>query len=162
MVDLKLIRQLVRIMNNGGVSEIEIDDEKEGLSLRLRRDAEPASGGSAPIVHMMSPAAGAPAGPAALSAGGDEGASAPAGPPPGTVQITSPMVGTFYRSPSPESDSFVDVGSKVDDESVVCIVEAMKVMNEIKAEVTGEVIEILVENGEPVEFGQPLLLVKKN
>ena len=161
MVDLKLIRQLVRIMNNGGVSELEIDDEKEGLSVRLRRDSE-VSAGSGPIVHMMPSAVPAQAAPLAM--GGESapaGSAAPSGPPPGTVQITSPMVGTFYRTPSPEAPPFVDVGSRVDEESVVCIVEAMKVMNEIQAEVTGEVIEILVENGEPVEFGQPLLLVKK-
>lgn len=162
MVDLKLIRQLVRIMNNGGVSEIEIDDEKEGLSLRLRRDAEPSAAGAAPIVQMVSPAAGAPVAAAPAAGHAPAGAGdAPSGPPPGTVQITSPMVGTFYRSPSPDADAFVDVGSRIDDESVVCIVEAMKVMNEIKAEVSGEIVEILVENGEPVEFGQPLLLVKK-
>jgi len=162
MVDLKLIRQLVRIMNNGGVSELEIDDEKEGLSVRLRRESEASAAGSGPIVHMMPSAVPAQAAP--LPMGGESapaGSAAPSGPPPGTVQITSPMVGTFYRTPSPEAPAFVDVGSRVDEETVVCIVEAMKVMNEIQAEVTGEVIEILVENGEPVEFGQPLLLVKK-
>lgn len=161
MVDLKLIRQLVRIMNNGGVSELEIDDEKEGISVRLRRESEtPAGAGQ--IVHMMPSAMQAPAPQLPLGhapAGGEAPAS---GPPPGTVQITSPMVGTFYRTPSPDSDPFVDVGSRVDAETVVCIVEAMKVMNEIMAEVSGEVLEILVENGEPVEFGQPLLLVKKS
>jgi len=159
MVDLKLIRQLVRIMNNGGVSELEIDDEKEGLSVRLRRDSE--GSGAAQVVHVL-PGAGAPAAPLAMpGAGAAAEPAADAGPPPGTVQVVSPMVGTFYRSPSPDADVFADVGTKVDAEDVVCIVEAMKVMNEIKAEVSGEVIEILVENGEPVEFGQPLLLVKK-
>lgn len=161
MVDLKLIRQLVRIMNNGGVSELEIDDEKEGISLRLRRDSDTPAAGSGPIVHMMPSAVSAPAAPLAGGAAPAPAVAAPSGPPPGTVQITSPMVGTFYRTPSPESPPFVDVGSRVDEETVVCIVEAMKVMNEIQAEVTGEVLEILVENGEPVEFGQPLMLVKK-
>jgi acetyl-CoA carboxylase biotin carboxyl carrier protein len=162
MVDLKLIRQLVRIMNNGGVSELEVEDTKEGLSLRLRRDSDAPPAGSGPIVHMMPSAVAAPAAPLAMGAApASGGAGAPAGLPPGTVQITSPMVGTFYRTPSPEAAPFVDVGSRVDEETVVCIVEAMKVMNEIQAEVSGEVIEILVENGEPVEFGQPLLLVKK-
>ncbi|MCA8979225.1 MAG: acetyl-CoA carboxylase biotin carboxyl carrier protein [Planctomycetes bacterium] len=161
MVDLKLIRQLVRIMNNGGVSELEIDDEKEGISLRLRRDSDAPVAGGAPIVHMMPSAVPAQAAPLAVGAAPAAPAEAPSGPPPGTVQITSPMVGTFYRTPSPESPPFVDVGSRVDAETVVCIVEAMKVMNEIQAEVTGEVVQILVENGEPVEFGQPLMLVKK-
>ncbi|MEM7014754.1 MAG: acetyl-CoA carboxylase biotin carboxyl carrier protein, partial [Verrucomicrobiota bacterium] len=74
--------------------------------------------------------------------------------------ITSPLVGTFYRSPSPEASSFVEVGSHIDVDQVLCIVEAMKVMNEIKSDVAGEVLEVLVENGEPVEYGQPLFLVK--
>lgn len=161
MVDLKLIRQLVRIMNNGGVSELEIEDEKEGISLRLRRDSDVPAAGSGAIVHMMPSAVPAQSAPLGVGAAPAQAAAAPSGPPPGTVQITSPMVGTFYRTPSPESPPFIDVGSRVDEETVVCIVEAMKVMNEIHAEVKGEVIEILVENGEPVEFGQPLMLVKK-
>ena len=77
------------------------------------------------------------------------------------VQIVSPMVGTFYRKPSPESDPYVDVGSNVTEESIVCIVEAMKLFNEIEAEVTGEIVEILVGDGELVEFGQPLFNVRK-
>ena len=80
--------------------------------------------------------------------------------PSGVVEIHSPMVGTFYRSPSPEAEPFVGVGSAVEEETVICIIEAMKVMNEIKAECTGQVVEILVENGEPVEYGQPVFLVK--
>ena len=79
--------------------------------------------------------------------------------PPGTVEFTSPMVGTFYRASSPDSAPFAEVGSKVTSESVLCIVEAMKVMNEIKAETTGTVLEILAQNGEPVEFGQPLFVI---
>lgn len=78
----------------------------------------------------------------------------------GYVEVTSPIVGTFYRSPSPESDPYVNVGSEVHDESVVCIVEAMKVMNEIHAETSGIIREILVENATPVQFGQPLFLVE--
>ena len=82
------------------------------------------------------------------------------GHPPGTQPFPSPMVGTFYRSPSPDADPFVQVGSKVNDESVICIIEAMKVMPELKSDLRGEVVEILVDNGEPVEFGQPLFLIK--
>jgi acetyl-CoA carboxylase biotin carboxyl carrier protein len=77
------------------------------------------------------------------------------------VAIESPMIGTFYSAPSPDSEPFSRVGKRVDEESVVCIIEAMKVLNEIKAELRGEIVEILVENGDPVEFGQPLFLVKK-
>jgi acetyl-CoA carboxylase biotin carboxyl carrier protein len=78
----------------------------------------------------------------------------------GEIDIKSPMIGTFYRSPSPESASYVDVGSEVNPETVVSIIEAMKVMNEIKAEVKGVVTQVLVENGKPVEFGQPLFKVR--
>jgi acetyl-CoA carboxylase biotin carboxyl carrier protein len=78
----------------------------------------------------------------------------------GLVEITSPMVGTFYRATSPDADPFASKGTVLDDDLTICIIEAMKVMNEIKAERTGEIVDILVENGEPVEFGQPLFLVK--
>jgi len=88
-------------------------------------------------------------------------AGAPEGPPPGTEVFKSPIVGTFYRSPSPEAESFVEPGKAFAEDSVLCIIEAMKVMNEIRAEFRGEVVEVLAENGEPVEFGQPLFLVKR-
>jgi acetyl-CoA carboxylase biotin carboxyl carrier protein len=94
-----------------------------------------------------------------LSGRGDEGDDAPSRAA-GVEEVTSPMVGSFFRASSPESDPFVSVGATVGDESVVCIIEAMKVMNEIHAEMSGEVVEILVEDGEPVEFGQPLFLIK--
>jgi acetyl-CoA carboxylase biotin carboxyl carrier protein len=91
---------------------------------------------------------------APASAAAAEPAAAPAGRP-----FLSPMVGTFYRASSPEAEPFVSVGSEVKAETVLCIIEAMKVMNEIKAETTGRILEVLVENGEPVEFGQPLFLL---
>src|SRR5690625_2505305 len=78
------------------------------------------------------------------------------------VEITSPMVGTFYRKPSPESDNYVDIGDKIDESTIVCIVEAMKLFNEIEAEVAGEIVAVLVEDGELVEYGQPLFKVKTN
>ena len=162
MVDLKLIRQLVRLMKNGGINDLEIDDKESGLILKLSRgsgESRPMAPAAPPVVQLMGagPGVAAPAAPAPI-AGGE--IAEEAGLPPGTEQIVSPMVGTFYRSPSPDAEPFVEVGSKVDQDSVVCIVEAMKVMNEIKAEVAGEVVEILVKNGEAVEYGQPLLLVR--
>jgi acetyl-CoA carboxylase biotin carboxyl carrier protein len=81
---------------------------------------------------------------------------------PGISFVKSPMVGTFYRAPSPESKPFVDVGSKIEDNSLVCIIEAMKIMNEIQAETKGTVVEILVENGQPVEYGQRLFKLRQN
>ncbi|MFO0982116.1 MAG: acetyl-CoA carboxylase biotin carboxyl carrier protein [Planctomycetota bacterium] len=100
---------------------------------------------------------------AAPSAGGEQPRPAPGRPSahPTWRSSVSPMVGTFYRAPNPEAKSYVAEGDRVDENSVLCIIEAMKVMNEIKAEMRGQVVDILVENGEAVEFGQPLFLIKK-
>lgn len=165
MLDPKLIRRLARIMSGEGLTELEIDDKDAGLKMTLKR-GELTSGASAPPLLQVLP--GGVPGPAAVpaqapAAAPPGGAAAPEGElPPGTVMIESPMVGTFYRSPSPESDPFTEVGSRVDADSAVCIIEAMKVMNEIKAELRGVITEVLVNDGEPVEFGQPLFLVKKD
>lgn len=158
-MDLNLLRKLVRLMERGELAELDISDDKAGLKVHLRRFEEQSA--AAPTVQVVG---GGPVGapvPMAAAPAAAAPASAPAGPPPGTVEFTSPMVGTFYRSPSPDADPFCEVGTKVNAESVLCIVEAMKVMNEIKAEMSGEIVEILVDNGEPIEFGQPLFLVKK-
>ena len=152
-MDLKLIRNLVRIMERGEVNELEIDDEKAGTRIRLRR-GEGAPSGATPVVVMPGGPALAPVGTAGPESG--DGDELPAD----VVEVHSPMVGTFYRSQSPEADPFVSVGAPIEEETVVCIIEAMKVMNEIKAECRGKIVEILVDNGEPVEYGQPILLVK--
>jgi acetyl-CoA carboxylase biotin carboxyl carrier protein len=106
----------------------------------------------------------APAAPAALPPPAAQAPEAPSAPAPqastGLTAIKAPMVGTFYRSPSPEADPYVDIGSRVSPENVVCILEAMKVMNEIKAEISGEIVKVCVQNGEAVEYDQPLFLVK--
>ena len=160
-MDLKLIRNLVRLMERGELSELEIDDQKAGMRLHLKRGL--AQGNQGPVV-MVPPAGAAPMGAPLPSMGGHEPQAPAAGPgerPEGVIEITSPMVGTFYRTPDPDSDPYLTKGQRVDEESVVCIIEAMKVMNEIRAECRGEIVDILVENGEPVEFGQPLFLVKR-
>ena len=153
-MDLKLIRNLVRLMERGEVSELEIDDEKLGLRVHLKRGQQVPAGGQ-PV--MMMPGSGA-----ALEDRSGEASSgeASSGLPAGVEEMLSPMVGTFYRAASPDADPFTSVGQAVEDSSVICIIEAMKVMNEIKAELSGEVVDILVENGEPVEYGQPLFLIK--
>ena len=160
-----MIRKLVRLMESAELTELEIDDTASGFRVHLSRGGG-ADQAPPQVVHMM-PGTAAPMAALQPGAGGPAAAGAPpagAAPegahPPGTVPFESPMVGTFYRASSPDSDPFVTPGSKIDEESVVCIIEAMKVMNEVKAEMRGEVVEILVENGEPVEFGQPLFLVK--
>ncbi len=185
-MDLKLIRQLLRLMKAGDVSELELEDAPAGVKVRLKRgrDVQNSAGGS-PVVQLLSggggpgyvsgpgygqgqgyanagyPGAGSgPMEPAANETA-RAGGSAPAnGLPPGTKQVVSPMVGTFYRAATPESEAFASVGTRISEGSVLCIVEAMKVMNEIKSEISGEIVRVLVENGEPVEYGQPLFLVK--
>lgn len=141
------LKKLVQLMNDNELVELEI--EQEGLRVCLRKAGLAPAPGAATYLAAPAPA----------QAGGASDA-ADEGPPPGTKEIRSPMVGTFYRRPNPEADPYVDVGSTVEPETVVCIVEAMKVNNEIKAELGGDVVEILVEDGQPVEYDQPLFRVK--
>jgi acetyl-CoA carboxylase biotin carboxyl carrier protein len=162
-MDLKLIRNLIRLMERGEVTELKVEDENARLKVHLRRGPEAGSGPQVVMVpgsaHSSGPMPGP--GPAAAPAPAEQPADAdPDARAEGLIEITSPMVGTFYRAPSPEADPFSSVGDAIDEESVVCIVEAMKVMNEIRAECSGSIVELLVENGEPVEFGQPLFLVR--
>jgi len=160
-VNMDELRELVTLLRDNELAELEL--ENEGFRVRLRRDAP----GVAPS-HFTEPSAPVPVAPA----------PAPAAPPasgpshPGTHATTeasqdqdlhiipSPIVGTFYRSPSQSADAFVKIGSSVEPETVVCIIEAMKLMNEIQAEATGEVVKIYVENGQPVEYGQPLFGIR--
>lgn len=158
-MDFKLIQRLANLMQQAELTELELDDPKSGARLRLERGhkAAPMAG---PVVHLSH--GGAPLAPIAASAPapGPEGAPAASNATAGTKPIQSPMVGTFYRSASPESEPFVQKGSVVKADTVICIIEAMKVLNEIRAETSGVIADVLVENGQPVEFGQPLFLVK--
>lgn len=134
-------------MKRSDISEFEF--EEDGFKLRLS-----SQGSDTPqIIH---------AAPAAQAAAPVDGAAAPApaAEEKGIAVIKSPMVGTFYRASSPESPAFADVGTKAGNDSIVCIIEAMKVMNEIQAEMSGTITEVLVENGEAVEYGQPLFKIK--
>lgn len=159
-MDLKLIQRLIAMMRRGGLAELDVEDNQSGLKVRLKREGHP----PAPMVQVVG--GGAAAGHVAPVAvgGGHAVAAEPAAKPAAKevvgTPIQSPMVGTFYRAGSPEAEPFVTVGMRIAPDKVLCIIEAMKVMNEIKSEVSGEVLEILAENGEPVEFGQPLFLVK--
>src|SRR2546421_2133459 len=136
--------------------------EEEGFKLKIRRGTNglpiitTARGSNAPF-----PAAESNMAPAPAAAPGPLAAPAAPKEEPGVAYIKSPMVGTFYRAASPESKPFADVGTKVVENSVVCIIEAMKIMNEIQAETKGAVLEVLVENGQPVEYGQRLFKVKQ-
>jgi acetyl-CoA carboxylase biotin carboxyl carrier protein len=143
-IDLKQLRSLLRTLAEGNVCEFEFEDEKVRIRLTrgdLARAAEPTH-----LAPALEPAAHAP--PAAV----DDN----------TVFVTSPFVGTFYRSPSPDAPQFVELGSTIREGQALCIVEAMKLMNEIEADCSGTIVEILVENGKPVEFGQKLFKVRKS
>lgn len=150
-MDIKLIKQVVDLMKRSELAEFEF--EEEGFKLRLTRN----KGEVVPqVVPQIAAAASTPA-PAPTENAAVEAAAVEEK---GISVVTSPMVGTFYRAPSPESPPFAEVGTKVGADNVVCIIEAMKVMNEIQSEISGTVTEVLVENGEAVEYGQPLFKVK--
>ena len=168
MLDIRKLKELIRLMVENELTEIDLKDEKETVSLRRE-------GSQAPVVQVSPapaapPAAPAPVAPAAPAAP----APAPAAPAPAAApatepspadtsnleQITSPMVGTFYSAAKPESPAFANVGDTVTADTTVCIVEAMKIFNEIKAEQSGVIEKVLVSNGDSVEFGQALFLVR--
>lgn len=158
-MDTNELKTLIDLMNQNDLLELEVVEDNK--KIRLKKMYE----GGAKIVPM--PMAGAPAAAAApMPAAAPAAASAPA--PAAEAEsasgtpVKSPMVGTFYRAASPESPNYVEVGDKVGPDTVICILEAMKVFNEIRAEMEGTITKILVENGEAVEYGQPLFLVEPN
>ena len=155
MIDIRKLKELVRLMVANDLTELDLRDDQQQVTVKRGND-------QVPVIHQapvaMAPVAAAPA------------AAAPAAPavpePPaaneddGLVPIESPMVGTFYAKPSPEKPSFVSVGDSVGEDSTICLIEAMKIFNEIKAGQSGTIAKILIENGDAVEFGQPMLLIK--
>jgi acetyl-CoA carboxylase biotin carboxyl carrier protein len=152
-VDLKDIKAIIDLMKKNSITEFEL--ERQDSKIRLKRGLNGGSGNvsdeplpAMPLPMAMPQTAAQPPSAAAVATG--------------EIDIKSPMIGTFYRAPSPEAGSYIEVGAEVNPESVVCIIEAMKVMNEIKAEVKGVITQILVENAKPVEFGQPLFKVRPN
>ena len=152
-MDLKDIKAIIDLMKKNSITEFEL--ERQDSKIRLKRG----SNGGAPVIQYEEPS-GTGAAPILAPVAT---APTPAAAPPantGEIEIKSPMIGTFYRAPSPEAGSYVEIGTEISPESVVCIIEAMKVMNEIKAEVKGVITQVLVENGKPVEFGQPLFKLR--
>jgi acetyl-CoA carboxylase biotin carboxyl carrier protein len=160
-MDLKEIKAIIDLMTRNGLSEFEL--EKGDVKLRVKRgpggewtsSTAPVAPAPSTVIHHHS---------APLAAISAVAPTAPhiSTPPPaaGGAQIVSPMVGTFYRSPSPDAPAYVEPGQEVHEDTVVCIIEAMKVMNEIKAETRGIIVEALAQNGKPVEFGKPLFSVR--
>jgi acetyl-CoA carboxylase biotin carboxyl carrier protein len=164
-VNMDELRELIGLLRENGLAELEL--EREGFRVRLRREGMLLPDTyQAEVPVAINPVAtaksGAQSGQAAVASPAHPGAQAEtaASEDQNLHIIPSPIVGTFYRSPSPAADPFVKIGSVVEPESVVCIIEAMKLMNEIQAEISGEVTKIYVENGQPVEYGQPLFGIK--
>jgi len=152
-MDIRKVKKLIELLEESGIAEIEITEGEE--SVRISRYGNHAPGttqGMAPPVVVAAPLAAAPPAPVSAPAPGQE---IPAG-----HQVKAPMVGTFYRSSSPGAKPFVEVGSVVKEGDTLCIIEAMKMMNQIEADKAGTVKAILANNGDPVEFGQPLIIVE--
>ena len=152
-ISLKQLKSLLKTLEEGGASEFEYQDDKYRMRVTL--------GAGAPVVAAALPAAPAALAPAAAAApAAASPATAATEEDPGMAYVTSPFVGTFYRAPAPDADPFVDVGTLVKPGQTLCIVEAMKLMNEIESDFAGTVVEVLVENGNSVEFGQKLFKVR--
>jgi acetyl-CoA carboxylase biotin carboxyl carrier protein len=166
-MDLKDIKVIVDLMKKNAVSEFEM--EEGDFKIKLKRDSGKPRKGETVVVQEAAPmilpaAAAAPVAAPVATAAPAPATPAAAAPAPVAEgpEVKSPMIGTFYRKPSPDADSYVEVGSVVEPDTVVCIIEAMKVMNEIKAEVKGTIAEVLVEDGKPVEYGQALFRIEPN
>ena len=140
-MNIKELKEIISIFQEANIEELEI--EREDSKIRLKRNAEPE------VRHVV-----AQSEPNKLDIDKEEEKKD------GLVEIKTPMVGTFYKAPAPDADQFINVDEKVSEDTVVCIIEAMKLMNEIKADVKGRIVKVLVDNGQPVEFGQALFLVK--
>ena len=153
MIDIRKLKELVRLMVENDLTELDIRDEQETVTVKRPGVHVAPQVVHAPMVAAMpAPAVAAPAAAAAAPAPAKEALPA----------IESPMVGTFYAAPGPDKAAFVSVGSKVGPDTTVCLIEAMKIFNEIKAETSGTVEEVLVKSGQPVEFGQPLFRIRPN
>ena len=154
-MDIKEIQELIRFVAKSGVNEVELERDGFKLSIKANAPAPVAQVVAAPMpVQVSAPAPVAAAAPAPAAAAAPAASNET-----NYLTITSPMIGTFYRTPGPDKDPFVNVGDLVEPGKVVCIVEAMKLFNEIESEVKGRIVKVLVDNASPVEYGQPLFLV---
>ena len=152
-MDIRKVKKLIELLEESGISEIEISEGEE--SVRISRYPKPGTVSAtaapvAPAAPLAAPAAQAPT-----------PAAEPAAPPVRGPQVTAPMVGTFYSGPAPGAKPFVEIGTEVKPGDTLCVIEAMKMMNQIESEFAGRVVSILVENGSPVEFGQPLFVIEE-
>lgn len=151
-MDIRKVKKLIELLEESGIAEIEIHEGEE--SVRISRSSQVPMQMAAPMMAASPAAAPAPAAAAAPAAENNEPAL------PSGHQVTSPIVGTFYRSPSPNAKAFVEVGQSVSAGDTLCIIEAMKIMNQIEADKSGVIKAVLAENGQPVEYGQPLFIIE--
>ncbi|MEZ5405099.1 MAG: acetyl-CoA carboxylase biotin carboxyl carrier protein [Verrucomicrobiia bacterium] len=154
-MEIKEIKHIIDLMTKNNLSEFDL--ERESFKIRIKRGSHEMISPTISLSPSPTPALPAHTSPTPVAAAPASASPAPAT---NTKDIVSPMVGTFYRTPSPDSPPYVDVGQQVNEETVVCIIEAMKVMNEIKAEMRGVIVEVLTENNKPVEFGQSLFRIQ--
>ncbi len=158
-MDFKQIQELIKLVNESNIGEVTIEQKDFKITVRQKEEQ---------ITQVVAASMPAPSynalpqqqAPAALPAAAAQSAAAPAAAPSNTITIKSPMIGTFYRKASPDKPSFVEVGDEVSPGKVVCIIEAMKLFNEIESEVKGKIVKVLVEDASPVEYDQPLFLVE--
>ncbi len=152
-MDLNLIRKLVKIVDTSGITDLEI--EEEGIKIKVAKKNNNSQSTILPQTVIQTE-------PAVSTSPSATAEKAPAEiiPPENFHEIKSPIVGTFYRAPAPDADAYIQVGDSVSSGTVLCIIEAMKLMNEIECDISGKVVKILVENGQPVEYNQPLFLIE--
>ena len=155
MIELDYLERLIRLVDESGLDNVEL--ESDGTMIRLAKSPEGAVVASPTFTPASLTAAPAPT-PAPVAA--EDAGEGPSEPDSNLVEITSPMVGTFYRAPAPDAPHYVDVGSSVSPGDTLCIIEAMKLMNELEAESGGRVVEVCVENAQPVEYGQVLFRIE--
>jgi acetyl-CoA carboxylase biotin carboxyl carrier protein len=152
-MDIRKVKKLIELLEESGIAEIEISEGEE--SVRISR--YPQGGAPAPIVHYAAPPVAAPVAAAPIAVAAPVAAAAPTK---ADHTVTAPMVGTYYSSATPGAKAFVDIGSEVNVGDTLCIIEAMKMMNQIESDKSGRVTAVLVKNGDPVEFGQPLFIIE--
>ncbi|MCE7902476.1 MAG: acetyl-CoA carboxylase biotin carboxyl carrier protein [Gammaproteobacteria bacterium PRO9] len=157
-MDIRKVKKLIELLEESGLAELEITEGEESVRISRQVPGAPVQYAAAPPAYFGPPAA--PAAGAAPAAEGKAGGAAPASAGPPGHRVLSPMVGTYYEAPAPDSPNFVKVGDQVKAGDTLCIIEAMKMMNQIEADVDGKVVAALVRNGEPVEFGQPLFVIE--
>ena len=159
-MDIRKIKKLIEMVEESDVAELEIREGEEFVRISRHSSAAPPPVAAPFVIPEAFPATATPPGTINGPMNGEAHPTTPESPSPRGNPVTSPMVGTFYRSPSPDASPFVEIGQRIEAGQTVCIIEAMKILNQIEAEISGVVTEILIENGQPVEFDQTIMLVE--